>query len=81
MARIEIFDDWGKLRETIEIVSADAKDLRRIVEYGLEYNDIFKCGVCKKSNDLCNMTLLDDEFTHRCTSCHAAHNPKGESNV
>lgn len=73
MARIEIYDDWGKLAETIEIVSADAKDLRRDIEDGICMSDISDCAICGKFDDASNMTWSDDTDGFRCAACDAAN--------
>lgn len=72
MARIEIFDDWGKLAETLHVVSADAKDLRDAVENGLQQDSIYQCGICDKFNDCCNMTEREDDCVMCCDDCLAA---------
>ena len=71
MARIEIYDDWGKLAETIEIVSADAKDLRRDIELMLE-DDHYECSGCGKFGDMAVMNL-DNDLDARCAACDAAN--------
>ena len=69
MARIEIYDDWGKLAETIEIVSADAKDLRRGIELMLE-DDYHQCNACKTFS---NERDPDNDLEYFCAACDAAN--------
>lgn len=77
MARIEIYDDWGKLAETLHVVSADAKDLRKFIEEALGDVEIEQCVDCKKFDDQTNM-MFDDEDNIRCVACDKA---KGGSHV
>ena len=78
MARIEIYDDWGKLAETLEIVSADAGDLRRAIEFQfVAESDIHQCVGCGIYDEETKM-VWNDQF--RCAACDADHKAEGESN-
>lgn len=68
MARIEIYDDWGKLADTINIVSADPHDLLEYVTAGLGTGDYYKCVGCQKfDHETALATSEDGEY--RCSKC------------
>lgn len=70
MARIEIFDDWGKPAYIIDIVSADPHDLYETVVSSLDYNRCVTCGKYVSQDD--SVLIDSDDMEYACTKCHSA---------
>lgn len=71
MATIVILDDWGKEQHRLDIVSADANDLRESVTAGL--NDYEVCLGCNKYVSNSDAVLIDrEDMGYLCKACERA---------